>query len=333
MLRSVNVRPFISPICMVRLRMPKLPVPDRGAVLQRHGAPIFSLDYKAPFSRFHLLALLTWPEDREYQGYAIATYGAQLIAFIDAKGTRAIAQGEFSKTIAEAAAELGVASSVLLSMPIARFIAEQIARDATNMRGRLEDELLKPVGGMQTLADAPGSKVLREAVQNAMDGPVRNVGYLLLLIARMDKLHLDLKPSLNRAVAVAEATCAGPGWPGAKDRTLHNHWAALKTVAPLAAALWCWADRRPATVSRDDWFLSAFTTEHGVKTVLQLAKWFRRYAITFSVSGAKSSLLDPAVTVDYDVNVPELAPTLFPLSPSEVKVALGYHARTQKGAG
>lgn len=295
------------------------------------AAPTFVIDHTSPFACFPLIALLSSPLNLEQQRHMIVTYGHLLRAFLNRPGERAILGAEFNRAIQEAATELGVRTDAVLSMPLARLIAEHVIREVSNAPGRIEDELIVPGGGDQGIADAPGSKALTQIADRAWNGPVRNTGYLLLLVARMQRNHPDSRPSLNRALAVMEATCTGPDWGGTGASTLFEQWKEWQSVAPLSAAIWAWVQRRPAGVPKEDWHLSALRPGEGLKNVIQWTRWMRHFAVTFKPKGGQKTLLDDLQTVDFRSTLPPALPHLFPLSTNELQAASSYHARTQKG--
>ena len=302
-----------------------------GSRLVTNAAPVVAFDHTSPFAHWYLIALLSWPTDKRQQGYALATYAAQLIAYFEEKGP-ALASETFATTVAGVAERLGISEEEVLSMPQARPIAEAILRDASNARGMIEAELLRPAGGYQTLADAPGSRVLREEAIKALMGGARNVGWALLLIANMDRRHPGLQPSLNRAIAVMEATCSGKNWANVSDRTLKDHWKQWRGIAPLSAAIWVWQMDPRAGNTWDDRLYSAFGTEIGVKAVLRWAKWFRGFAVSFGASKGRGPLIPEEEAVIYDVPLPSAEPNLPGLSRSELEAALQYRAATLKAS-
>ncbi len=311
--------------------MTKTLMPSSAALIaQTNAAPILTFDYKSPFARCFLLAALAWPEDREQQSYALVTFALQLRAFLNKKGPRIIAEEEFRASVIDVARQLGVSPSAVLSMPIAEEIAQGIARDVGNAAGRIETEMYYPAGGDQAAADAPGSRVLREGIERAVNGPVKHVGYQLFLMARMSKLHPEMGSSLNRTKEIMVQTCKGPTWPNISYTTLNDHWVNWRSISPLAAAIWAWNLQCPASVRSEDWMVRAFTTQDGLKSVMQWTRWFRRFATNFKAKGSKTSLLDASATIDFGVNLPEQMPPLPKLLPEEVAAGLSYKAATTK---
>lgn len=301
----------------------------QGTQAVRTTAPVVAFDHTSPYALWFLIALLSWPTDKRQQAYALATYAAQLIAYFEEKGP-ALAAETFATTVAGVAERLGISEEEVLSMPQARPMAEAMLQDASNARGMIEAELLRPAGGYQTLADAPGSRVLREEAQKALSGGARNVGWALLLIANMDRRHSGLQPSLNRAIAIMEATCSGKNWASVSDRTLKDHWKQWRGIAPLSAAIWVWQMDPQAGNTWDERLYTAFGTELGVKSVLRWAKWFRGFAVSFGASKGRGPLIPEEEAVIYDVPLPSAEPPLLGLSPSELEAARRYRAATLK---
>ena len=240
------------------------------------------------------------------------------------------ASRDFKATIAEVAARMGVTEEYVLSMPQARVVAEAIERDMKNARATIETELLQPAGGFQSLADAPGSMLLRQEANNALTGGARNAGWALLLVATMREHHPEFAPSLNRAFAVMEATCGSRNWPSVTDRTQKAQWGEWRGIAPLSAAIWSWQFGVTRKDQLEERLFSAFETREGVKKVLQYAKWFRQFGTTFGARNGKAPLLPESEAVVYQVDLPALRPVLPALVPAEMEAATRYRAATLK---
>lgn len=292
-------------------------------------APIAEFDPKSPFAGMYLMALLGCPKDRRGQQHTLATYAAEMIAYCKARSPE-LSREMFDLTVKAAAAQMGVSEQDVLAMPQSRPIAQAIAHDAHNMQPYIEEELLTPAGGFQSLAEAPGSAVLRAAWDAALSGPVRNVGVTLTLIASLDRFHTDIPGSLNRAFAIMEADAPGGRRSSVTARTLRAHWLEWRGVAPLAAALRIWCHAVPPTQDGREHIAGAFATTEGVSTLLSWAQWFRAFGVLFAPSRGQKSIIPEAEAVQYRVNVPILTPPLTPLSPEELHNARGYRAPTTK---
>lgn len=256
----------------------------------------------------------------------LATFAAEMFAYFEARGSAAIHAENFDASISEVAKRLGVDTTVVLSMPLARSIAANIAEKIKNTPGQIKEELFDPAGGWQAVAEAGGSKLLREMADKAFDGPVRNVGYALSLVAAIKLHHPTIQPSLNRAFAVMEKTCNGQNWVSISERSLKDNWKQWRAVAPIGAALWTFEQQRIGINAPADWFEKAMKDPDGLKLLLRWAKWFRGFGVGFYPKGGQGSLIPADEAFDYDIGLSELRPSILPLSPDELKAAQAYRA-------
>ncbi|WP_139341772.1 hypothetical protein [Roseomonas mucosa] len=302
----------------------------KGAHQQVASVPIAEFDASSPIAGVYLLALLTWPKNRRKQQHALVTYAAELIAYCQARPASLMAS-LFKFTVQTVAEKLGVPEAEVLSMPHARTIAEAMATgDAHNLRGYIEEELLIPAGGFQALAEAPGSAVLRSEADAVLNGPVKNAGRTLLLIAAMVHHHPEIPASLNRAFAIMEGDANAVRRSGVTTRTLRAHWADWRGIAPLAAALWVWNMQCPPGSNEKEHLADAFASEEGVRALLGWAVWFRQFGVSFAPSRGQSTILPETEAVLYRAGGQAILPPLPPLSIEELQDAAAYQAPTNK---
>lgn len=203
------------------------------------------------------------------------------------------------------------------------------------MRTEWEQKIFQPTGGFKTIANAPSWEQLWREMGKAYT-PALIAGEILFRLAAMVEHHSDIRPSLNRVMAIIEANFLekrndksivadwvyGPASnrPIFNERALKAIWKRWKCVAPLWAGFY-YEDRVLKLTlwpDADHILLHDDKTSLRMQYILQTASWFREFAVKFRADRAR---------VD-EVLIPEaealmLRPVAAPLKPR--LLALGGH--------
>lgn len=289
------------------------------------------LDPEWDFFVVSVVAAMTWPRSARRQSQATATYAAEMMGFVDAFSPGA-QSGALHDALEREAERLGVTPADVLSMPHVRERMAQFLRMVPawqdEFRSRIEHELFRPAGGFQSVASAPGTKVLADEIGKAAGGGAFACGLLLLMVARMARFHPEIPASLNRAHAVLEAwRAANPGAKLPADRTIKSAWKEWGGVAPLWAALAVTIESAAqGAAAPEGAVMRAFENVETRRQLIGWAKWFRRFAVGHTPQGASRPLLSEREAVLVTGAVAEGDPPLGPLTPALLKAAAAYRA-------
>lgn len=179
-----------------------------------------------------LLAYMFWPHDPEWRIGMEATFAAELAELY----------GRFIKK------NEGKLKRQICRSKIVREMLPIIAPDLSLWYRRdLFDRFIEPLSGLHALTSAPSLNDLEmEMTRRLFD--VVSTGYILLLIASIDKNHRDETrggASVRKAIHIlCEVTdqkkvnlaLKAQGYPGVNETSLNGAWRKFKSVAHLCAA-------------------------------------------------------------------------------------------------
>jgi hypothetical protein len=281
-------------------------------------APVVEFDIRKPEAAIAMFAVATWPADPKRQRSWLAVHEAAVI--------------EMLKKPPDHLRAADLARYQLEALQTGRD-PEELAEEGRATLSARAYQRLEAVGGYTTVIDSPAMEALVEEVVQAAGAGPGLAGKILLTLACMQEHHADLRPSLNRAWAVVEASMQrrkDGKVAGANERALKDAWRDHKATAPLWAALQFHllvvsAVPGPAVAPG-----AAFLDPQHRYLVLAAAAWFREFAMSFKANRALKPLISPTEMLDLRVEVDAAKPHLLRLPPGSLEVARNYHAKNTK---
>lgn len=186
---------------------------------------------------------------------------------------------------------------------------------------KFASEVLESGGGFAAAAEAPPVSQIKNDIGQFLNGAPMLAGLVLTLIARIDKHHAPLTPSLNRACDVIEKMTRLR----APTRRVKADWTDWRPLAPIWAAVIA-----AAGYEADDphSLYSAIIAQDGPARIVAYAKWFAEYASHQRSPNASEVLIPAREVVRLNVDVPLLEPDRPPLSDADLGAARLYQAAT-----
>ena len=195
--------------------------------------------------------------------------------------------------------------------------------DDGSLKGRIEDALLKPLGGVSAAMNE-SSAAHQKAMAAAFTGPGQAAGAVLCFTAQMHLSHSDVSMSINRAWAILKNDSAkGAKVSNTKSNFYDTKWKTWKPVAHLFAAFLvgrsCQVENERQTGIKPD----AWDVEHLVD-FLAWADWFRAWAVATKSDKAHAPILDETTTLRVVSGIVPYEPPLTRLNPARLRVATAY---------
>jgi len=294
--------------------------------LPRASPPVASLDLQSDLAWVHVLALMCWPKDQRIRHQAEATFGADLLGWLETlmPSLRDLGLASTAPHSAAAAA-LGVAPNQLEFMPATKAHFARMTGDPLEMARDVANQVFKPAGGFKAVGDAPGSSLLVEEFSKASKGGGRMAGYMLMWVAVLATKQPDLGASINRSMAILESQQRR--FPDAEipsSRSLKQMWKDWRGIAPVWAAFIIQAHSDTGLAPKEASIEGLFDTQR-LQEAMGWALWFRDFAISFKPPHSDAPIIPASEAVELAFNIEPVRPPLdqVVLDPDDTQAAYG----------
>ena len=275
-----------------------------------HGL-VVEVDADMLYSEIHIEAALAWPHDEQRRRQWTAAWSGWLLHSLGQPTPDPQIARQEQEWAERRADDYGLDAAALLAL----------AYEATEAHVR--GALFEPAGGMGTVIEGPATRaLLTEMLRHYRSGLL--AGELLLTVAAMAEHHRELRPSLNRAIAVMEARSDKE--PGRNERVLKDTWSRWRCVAPFWAARCAMSAPRGCFVAVPSWS-TAEEQARGFRTLFGLTEGLRQFAAGYKPARSQGPLIPEGETLEFRAGVPAVMPLLPPLPPVLYEAARAYTVR------